>query len=190
MNVTSSAVLDQVIADHAGVVLHAAEKKPLAAVMDIVVLDQRVCRSPVRIDRVVVRAAAFLINIRHFIVLNCHIVRKVQLDPACPDILKHISLDQGVTAARQVDPVAGICRCALIDVVVLNDDIAVGLPVAVYIVRSSAGAVAVRPSRILAVLIAGAVPLLDRDRAKGVIDEAVVLDHDIAELSRLVPGRA
>ncbi len=94
MNITSSAVLHQIIAEHVGIERYAAEEEALAAVMYIVILDQCVRHTPVRVDGIVVRSVGLFHNVRYFIVLYSDIIGKIQLDSAGSNMLQHISLDQ------------------------------------------------------------------------------------------------
>ena len=88
MDIGVQAVLNQVVADDAGVEFHAAEQQTLAAVMDIIVLDQDVGGAPVGVDGVGVLTTALVADIKDLVVLDSNIVGKEQLNAAGADMLQ------------------------------------------------------------------------------------------------------
>ncbi len=104
-------------------------------------------------------------------------------------MLQHIPLNHGIPCTGQIDSVAGIRGRALVHVIILNPDIAVRFPVTVLIIRRSSCTVPVGPSRIVSSLVARSVPLLYCNSAERIVNELAVLNDNITELGRLVPGR-
>lgn len=88
MDIGVQAVLNQVVADDAGVEFHAAEQQTFAAVMDIIVLDQDVGGAPVGVDGVGVLTTALVADIKDLVVLDSNIVGKEQLNAAGADMLQ------------------------------------------------------------------------------------------------------
>ena len=104
-------------------------------------------------------------------------------------MFQDISLNNGIFTAGQVNTIAGIGRSPLVDVVILNYNIAVGIPVGIVVIRRSACPVPIRPTWIITILAAFTIPLLNCYATERIIDKFTVLDYNIAELGWLVTAR-